>query len=132
MVKYVVSVLKMNLSVRYVLSSVLMYFAISFAMFIGVDLFKIKEIVCYALVYCVAYIADYVINLRIIFRTMHSLNTVAKYTLHIAFFYIINLFLFKSINSALTNYILTTWLVVFLLFPLRFLSYKYFVYKMEM
>lgn len=114
---------------KYILASVLMYIAVSGFLFLAVSVLNLPEVASYVVIYLVAYIIDYIINLKYIFSSKHNSWMILRYSSHVGFFYLINIGLFKLLLSFEVNYMLATWGIVILLFPLRYLSYKFFVYR---
>ena len=117
---------------KYTTASVVSFVSIFALMFIFVDILKIGLRVSYFIIYIFAYIADYLINLKIIFLKTHNMKTVKKYLLQLPIFFVLRNVLFNFFTLFAffkVNYILSTILVVAILFPLRFLVQKNIIYK---
>ncbi|MFM1807050.1 MAG: GtrA-like protein [Pseudomonadota bacterium] len=116
---------------KYVGVSVAMYVSIFFVMYLAVDLIGISQINAYVITYAFAYIADYLINLRYLFSRDHSWLNFIKYITHILFFFACGVFVFKMLILTNMHYLIATFLSVIVLFPLRFLSYKFIVFRQD-
>ena len=113
----------------YLTVSVAMYVSIFVVMYIAVDIIGISEMNAYVATYICAYIADYLINLRYLFGRDHSLPTVFKYLIHVAFFLGCGSIVFKSLIIINIHYLGATLLTAIVLLPLRFLAHKYLVFR---
>jgi hypothetical protein len=115
--------------IRYVAMSCAMYVGVSALLFCAISLLSLPAIESYVVIYFFAYLVDYVTNLRFIFVTNQTTWMPARYLLHVGLFYLASIYFFRLLLSAEINYMAATWVVVILMFPARFFSYKYFVYK---
>lgn len=116
---------------KYLGLSVAMYVSIFFVMYIAVDIIGVSEMPAYVTTYTFAYFADYLINLRYLFYRDHSWPTVVKYVFQILFFLGCGSFIFKMLITINIHYLVATLLTAILLFPLRFLAYKFIVFGGE-
>lgn len=114
---------------KYGIVSVAYYMYVFVCIYVLVDFFALNSIFSYIVTYGIAYITEYFINIRILFHVQHKKTIFIKYIAHIIFFLVVGSFLFSAcygrIGSSFVALILTTGC----LFPLRFLSYKYLVYR---
>jgi len=114
---------------KYVGLSLIIYAGIITALYILVDVGNLNKVYSYVIIYALAYLIDYLINLKYIFLVKNSLKVFIKYSLHILFFYFLNIYLYKVLLGYGVHYLIATWMLIFVLFPLRFLSYKFLVYR---
>lgn len=115
--------------VKYVLISASVYIYILGTLFILVDLFNIKKLLAYVLVYATAYILEYTISLRFVFKEQHRWLKMIKFITYITAFLGISTLLFQVLLVFNIHYLIATLLVAFLLMPFRFFVNKYWVYK---
>lgn len=118
-----------GLVAKYILASAGVYVAVFALMYIFTDLFKINPKVSFFVVYGLAYVSGYLLDLKVVFLKDHSWGKVIKYLLHIGFFFTLGNLLFSFFINVQIYYIVATVLTIGLLFPLRFFAYKYFVYR---
>lgn len=114
---------------KYVAVSVSVYLYIFLGMYLLVDWAGMNEVVAFVIVYAVAYILDYCLTLRFVFAKEHSWVKVLRFMLYVLSFLGLGSLIFKSIIALSVHYIVATFLTAAVLFPLRFLSNKYFVYR---
>lgn len=114
---------------KYILASLAMYICISIVLFVAVDFYEFPRVASYVVIYFLSYIVDYIVNLRFIFSGIHSHGMVYRYTIHVGFFYLLNVGLFKVLTHMGVGYLLATWGIVALLFPARYMSYRLYVYR---
>lgn len=114
---------------KYLGVSVAMYVSIFFVMYVAVDIIGVDEISAYITTYAIAYIADYLINLRYLFNRDHSWATVIKYITHILFFLGCGTVIFKTLIFLNIHYLIATLLSAIALLPLRFLAHKFLVFR---
>jgi putative flippase GtrA len=115
--------------IKYVLTSASVYIYILGALFILVDLLSLNKVLAYVLVYATAYILEYTITLRFVFKEQHRWLKVIKFITYVAVFLLISTLLFKLFLSFNIYYLIATLLVALLLMPVRFFVNKYWVYR---
>lgn len=115
--------------IRYVVISILSYAYIFVSLFLMVNFLKINETISFMTVYGIAYLLLYSVQLKYLFKKEHNKHKLIRFCLTLLFFYglanlIYNICIYNNVN-----YLISTILTIVLLFPLRFIVYKYFVYK---
>jgi len=115
--------------IRYSAVSVGSYLFVFSMMYVLVDCFKVPKNAAFVTVYGVAYVAEYFINLKYLFKTYHSWGAVAKYIGHLLFFISFGSMVFQWMLGWHIHYLIAVLLTAAALFPLRFLSYKFIVFK---
>lgn len=114
---------------KYVAVSIVGYPLIFIALYFMVDIAKINESIAFFATYCLSYIAIYFTQLKIIFRKSHTTKKSLKFLLNIGIFFILANFIFNILLVLKIHYQIATIATIAILFPFRFLSYKFFVYK---
>ena len=115
--------------IRYVLISALMNVAVLVLMYIFVDLLGMNARLAFFLDYTIVYVAAYIFNLRYLFFKEHDWKKAMKYLIYLAVFFPLANVLFALLTYLKLHYLLATILTTAVLFPLRFFTNKYFVYR---
>ena len=105
------------------------YLSILALMYVGVDLLRIPKTVAFVIVYALAYVAEYCLNLKYLFKVDHSWMTVLKFGCHIGCFISLGSLVFRGIVGWGVHYLFAVVLTAMALFPLRFLAYKFIVFR---
>lgn len=114
---------------RYILISVISYAYIFISLYILVDVFNWHKQLSFLVVYGIAYLLLYTIQLKFIFFGSHDTRKFAKYCIVIlSFYFIANVLYFIGLKLDI-HYLITTVFTICILMPLRFIVYKYIVYK---
>ena len=114
---------------RYTLISIFSYEYVFVSLYLLVDVFNWNKQLSFLVVYGIAYLLLYTIQLNFLFFKSHDKRKFLKYCFVILSFYLIaNLLYFIGLKFGV-HYLITTVLTIFVLMPLRFIVYKYFVYK---
>lgn len=119
----------LKLVAKYFTVSAVVYAGIFVLMYVFTDLLGINPKVSFFVVYAMAYLSEYLLNLKVLFLKDHSWGKVLKYLCHVGFFFTLGNLLFAVFINMHAHYIAATVLVAGLLFPLRFFAHKYFVYR---
>jgi putative flippase GtrA len=106
-----------------------MYAAILALMFVFIDIAKIGKSIAFFCVYLIAYIADYILNLKWLFHKTHSFAKIIKFILHICFFLVAGTLIFDLLVNYNVHYLSATLITAFALMPLRFLAYRFIVFR---
>jgi putative flippase GtrA len=114
---------------RYIAVSIAMYCYVFLAMYCLVDILAWNKTYSYLAVYVVAYFINYITTLKFVFAKEHAWSKSIKYLLHIAFFLCLGTGLFHLFTALHINYLVATCMVIAILFPLRFLLNKHFVFR---
>lgn len=119
----------LRLIIKYCLISVLGYLYICGGIYALVDFLSFDKLMSYIIVYATVYFGEYFINMRLLFYVQHKPFMLVKYLAHIAFFFALSSLLYALLLRLDVQYILAVILVVGILFPLRFFSYKILVFR---
>lgn len=119
----------LHLFIKYCLISVFGYLYICGGIYLLVDMFSFDELMAYIAVYFTVYSFTYFINMRMLFHVRHKPFMLAKYLAHILFFFALSSFLYAVLLRLGIQYIAAVILVVGILFPLRFISFKFLVFR---
>ena len=113
---------------KYVLVSAGGYIYIVVFMYIFIDLLKINKSLSYFSIYLFAYLFDYLLTLRFIFQREHKNILLIKYVLYLAIFFILNNVFYNTMIFLNVHYMVSTITTTLILFPLRFLSFKFVIF----
>ncbi len=114
---------------RYILISVISYVYVFLSLYVLVDVLLWAKQLSFIIVYGIAYVLLYTIQLKYLFYKNHNKKKFIKYCITILSFYLLaNLLYYIGLKMEI-NYLVTTVFTILILMPLRFLIYKFFVYK---
>jgi hypothetical protein len=106
---------------NYFLVSASMYVFVMLSLYLFINLFNFQPVLVYAYTYFFAYLLDYQINLRIVFKTSHNNKKFISYMFYLVVFYLFNNLLFYLLTQRLDiNHFQATVFIILFLFPLRF------------
>ncbi len=114
---------------RYILVSIMGYASLLLLMSFFINLMSLPETISFSISYFILLIADYLLNLKFVFRTKQNKYTWAKYLLYIGFFQLLSTSAYHFLISTDINPYILSYLVLFSLFPLKFLATRYIVFK---
>ncbi|NLZ24527.1 hypothetical protein GX888_02155 [Candidatus Dojkabacteria bacterium] len=114
---------------RYILISIIGYTSLGLLMLFFQSVLKLSNTLSFSLSYFLLLIFDYISNLRFVFKTKYSKNTILKYILYIVFFQFLSTGCYYLLNKLHLDSYLTSYIVMFSLFPLKYLTTKYIVFK---
>ncbi len=114
---------------RYVCISLVSYLFIFVALWCVVDLFEIDKLYAYAIVYIINYLAIYFLQAGFVFKTKRSWNSLLRYVVSVLLLYLIGNLLYIFFLTKNFQYLISNLMTIIVLFPLRFLIYKFFVHK---
>jgi len=114
---------------KYCLVSVLYYIYIFLAIYALVDMWFWNRTLAYILVYATVYFSEYVVNLRFIFHVRHRRDIFMRYIAHQIFFIVFGGVIFPALIARCGGTIFGLVATIGCLFPMRFLSYRFFVYR---
>ena len=115
--------------VRYFSVSIFIYLFVLTSMYLLVNELGVDKTVSYVIVYFLAYLADYSMTLKLVFRSDHHWLKVIKFIFNTAMFLALGTAIFHFMIIAKINYLIATIAVAAILLPFRFISNKYFVYR---
>lgn len=115
--------------VKYILLSAGGYIYVVVSLFVFVDFFGFNERVSYFVIYFLAYLFDYVLTMRFIFQKEHRSIVLLKYLIYLGIFFLLNNMLYGSVLYFGVHYVIASVFVIMILFPLRFLTIKFVVFK---
>ncbi len=114
---------------KYIFISFFGYSFVFISLYILVDILKTNKSIAFMIVYGVLYLMLYTIQLRLLFKTSHSYSKLIKFCLSLVFFYFLANVLYNTFNYFEINYLISTFITVLILTPLRFIISKFYVYK---
>ncbi|GEM_PF-1674850 len=117
--------------IKYVLVSIFSYCYVFIGLYVLIDVFRVNKSLSFFIVYLIAYAMLYFIQLKYLFKQKHEHQKLVKFLLHIGFFFICNNLLFNLLIWIGLHYFIATAANILLLFPLRYLSSKFIVFKHE-
>lgn len=113
---------------KYILLSFFMYFYIFISLWIYVEICKFNDLYSYFFIYLTMYILDYYLTLKWIFIKKHNKSIFIKYLIYLFTFLLINTYIYEIISDSFF-YMYAAFIVAVLIFPLRYLVSKKWVYK---
>ncbi len=113
---------------KYLSISILVYIYIMIAMYTLVDYWQQDPVLSFMVVYLAAYIMEYILTLRFVFKRTHQWKKVFKYVIYIVIFLCLSTMLYKLLLYIDIHYLLATILTAITLMPVRFVVNKYWVY----
>jgi hypothetical protein len=119
------------LLLKYSLVSVLYYIYIFLAIYALVDMWYWNGTLAYILVYATVYLSEYVVNLRFIFHVEHRRDVFIRYIIHQIFFIVFGGMIFPALIARCGGAVFGLVATICCLFPMRFLSYRFFVYRRQ-
>jgi len=114
---------------KYAIISLIGYPIIFIILYILVDVFGINKSIAFFITYTISYIIIYFVQLKLIFKKSHSFKKSIKFLIHIGVFFLLVNLIFNGLIIIKIQYLIATALTIVILFPIRFLSYKFFVYR---
>lgn len=115
--------------VRYILVSIGGYLSVLLSMYIFVDLLKSNKSLSYFGIYLFAYLFDYLLTLKYVFQKEHKHSSLLKYVIYLVVFFLLNNLLYNLMIYLNVHYLISTITVMAILFPLRFSTIKYVIFK---
>jgi len=117
-------------SVAYIAVSVVGYGMIFGLMFLFVDVVGLERSFAFFLTYLFAYVFDYISNLMVVFRKGNSHQRLFCYLIYLIFFFFVgNVVFYAVVYFVKSHYLLETLLTMLILFPLRFFTLRYLVFR---
>jgi putative flippase GtrA len=115
--------------INYIIISLFGYGFVFVSLYIFVDILKINKSIAFMIVYGISYLMLYTLQLRLLFKTTHSNSKLIKFCLSLVFFYLLANVLYNTFNYFEINYLISTFITILILTPLRFIISKFYVYK---
>jgi putative flippase GtrA len=115
--------------VRYIVISLFGYSFVFISLYALVDMLKFNKSIAFMIVYGISYLMLYTLQLRVLFKTTHSSRKLFKFCLSLVFFYVLANILFNTFNFFEINYLISTFITVLILTPVRFFISKFYVYQ---
>jgi putative flippase GtrA len=117
-------------SVAYIAVSVVGYGMIFGLMFLFVDVVGLERSFAFFMTYLFAYVFDYISNLMVVFRKGNSHQRLFCYLIYLIFFFFVgNVVFYAVVYFVKSHYLLETLLTMLILFPLRFFTLRYLVFR---
>lgn len=115
---------------KYGYTGVLSYIFVFAGLAFLVEFMSLSSTLSFAIIYAINYIVMYFVHLKYNFSEKYSHGTVLRFTIHIIFFYMVNNAVFYLLDQVIgLHYLISLILNIGLLFFLRFLSMKLFVFR---
>lgn len=115
--------------IKYAKISIISYSYVFLSLYLLVELLDLNESIAFMIVYGILYALLYFIQMKYLFNTSHSKKKLIRFILAIATFYVLANLLYNLGIYLKINYLISTVITIAILMPLRFLTYKYVVYK---
>ncbi len=116
-------------TVKYILISLFGYSYVFIMMYVLKGLYRVHASLAYVLVYLSVYAIDYYVTSRYLFKTKSDVNKITKYIIYLVVFFAVSNVIFNALVFFRLHYLIATFAVVVLLFPARFLTNKFIVFK---
>lgn len=113
--------------VKYIFVSVVGYLYVLGFLYIFVGFLNFNESFSYFVVYLSAYVFDYILTLKLVFKKEHKSTVLIKYLIYLSLFFAFNNFLYNVALYFNIHYIASSVIVIMILFPLRFFTLKFIV-----
>lgn len=114
---------------KYIIISLFGYCFVFVSLYVFVDILKFNKSIAFMIVYGISYLMLYTLQLRVLFKTTHSNSKLIKFCLSLVFFYVLANILYNTFNYFEINYLISTFITILILTPLRFIISKFYVYK---
>lgn len=114
---------------KYIGLSLLGYSFVFSFLYLLVDILQWDSTVSFIVVYGILYLILYSLQLKLLFKTKHSTTQFSRYCFSLLLFYGLANILYNTFTYFDMNYLIATGITITILFPLRFVVTKYFVYK---
>ncbi|MBB5269156.1 putative flippase GtrA [Algibacter amylolyticus] len=115
--------------IKYIGISIIGYCFVFLSLYLLVDRLNVDKSISFMIVYGVAYVLLYSVQLKFLFNKAHNKYNLIRFCFSIFSFYILaNIFYNIGIYLEI-NYLISTILTVIILMPLRFLVSKFLVFK---
>lgn len=128
-IKTLLQQIKRRLISKYFIISVLSYVYIFLGLYLLIDVLNFNKKLSFIIVYGIAYVLLYVIQLKFLFSKKHDKKKLIKYCFAIVVFYLLANALFNVCLFFNINYMFSTAITIIVLLPIRFLTYMFVVYK---
>jgi len=115
-------------SARYISTSIVLYFYVFFGLWICVEKFGFDDFFSYIVIYSSVYLINYLVAIKWVFKLNHRKIVVTKYLIYLATFLVIHSLVYKTIKEHL-YFMNAAIIAAVILFPLRYISSKLFVFK---
>ncbi|TDD75987.1 GtrA family protein [Flavobacterium caseinilyticum] len=115
--------------IRYILISIIGYGYVFSSLYLMVTIFKIDKSIAFMVAYGIWYLLLYFIQLKLLFKTRHKKNKLIKFCIFLAIFYLVANLLYNLGIYLKLDYIVSTFITILILMPLRFIVSKYYVYN---
>jgi hypothetical protein len=113
---------------RYIFLSLALYIYVFFGLWVAVEVIKLNSLLAYIYIYASVYLIDYISTLKWVFKETHKNLIAIKYLIYLIFFLVLNSLIYTMLLDYL--YFMNAAIVVaVILFPLRYITAKFFVYR---
>jgi putative flippase GtrA len=114
--------------IKYIFVGLGGYIYVLILMYIFIDLLRLSKSLSYFFIYLLAYVFDYLLTLKYVFQKKHKSIILLKYGIYLIVFFILNNALFNTLIYFNIYYMLSTIIVILILFPLRFFTMKLIIF----
>lgn len=114
--------------ISYVSASTVLYILLFSGLFILIDILNVNASISFFIIYALVYPLSYICQ-KLIFKNIISSNSVIKFILHILVFMFLSNITFNILLFLHLHYFLCSFITIAILFPMRFISSKYIVFR---
>tara|TARA_R110002050_G_scaffold74772_5_gene160182 strand:- start:630 stop:1022 length:393 start_codon:yes stop_codon:yes gene_type:complete len=118
-----------NLTIKYLLFSIVSYGFVFFGIIFLVEILNVSETISFLIIYAINYLFLYTAQNKYLFKTKHETNKLIKFLIYLISFYLLANLLFNLGIEQGLQYLVSTALTIIILFPFRLLILKKVVYK---
>ena len=118
-----------KLILKYIVISLFSYAFVFVGLFLCIDFLKLNQGLSFIIIYGIAYLLLYGVQLKFLFYKNHDSIKLIRFVLSIIFFYLAANFIYIVGLKVGLHYFLSSAIAIFVLMPLRFLIYNFYVYK---
>ena len=111
---------KLDKNLRYLLVGFAGYLFTATLTFILSKVFNLPEVLVYSFSLFLLYFADYILNLKFVFKASHQNRKLIFYTVYLVFSGISGTFIFAFVFDRLGHIFISNAITLFILFPIRY------------
>ena len=115
--------------IKYAGVSLLGYIFVFGGLYFLVDILEVNKSIAFLIIYALVYIQLYCIQLKFLFKSNHSSRKFILFCISLSLFYFLANLFFNLGLYFKYNYLTSTLVTVIILFPIRFVTAKFIVFK---
>lgn len=115
--------------IKYIGASLLGYTFVFGGLCFLVDFLDVNKSIAFLIIYTLVYVQLYYIQLKFLFKSKHSIRKLTLFCASLLLFYFLANFFFNLGLYFKYNYLTSTLITVIILFPIRFITAKFIVFK---